>query len=114
MFFSNYKQLSVDCRQVLAATNVLNVTEFRLFELAYQEWFGCAGAEVELEKVYALYWFTGLAPDWVRHYSRQVLALSKQVGHHAQIYDERGGNSLFQSASLWCLGLSILLLLTIL
>ena len=114
MFFSNYKELSVDCRQVLAATNVLNVTEFRLFELAYREWFGHAGVEVELEKVYALYWFTGLAPDWVRHYSRQVLALSQQLGHQVQVDDARTGNRVFQSVTLWCLAFSILLLLTVL
>ena len=113
MFFNNYSELSVDSRQVVSAANVLNVTEFRLFELAYREWFGCTGKEVELEKLYALYWFTGLAPDWVRHYSRQVLTLCRQIGHEALVVEGPVGNAIFKSVTLWCLGLSVLLLLAV-
>ena len=113
MFFNNYKELSVDGRQVVGAANVLNVTEFRLFELAYRDWFGCSGLEGELEKVYALYWFTGLAPDWVRHYSRQVLALCRQIGHDAQVLEGPAADSVFKSVTLWCLGLSVLLFVVV-
>ena len=113
MFFNNYSELSVDSRQVVSAANVLNVTEFRLFELAYREWYGCVGKEVELEKLYALYWFTGLAPDWVRHYSRHVLTLCRQIGHEVQAVADEAPASKFKSVTLWCLGLSVLLLLAV-
>ena len=112
MFFKHYKELSLDCRELLGAANVLNVTEFRLFELAYRDWFGRTGGEAELESLYALYWFTGVTPTWVRHYCRQILALSNQIGHEVQSIPV-SRKSAFESITLWCLGLSMVLLATV-
>lgn len=112
MFFNHYSELSADCQEVLGAAKVLDVTEFRLFEVAYQDWFGYSGAEGELEKIYAMYWFTGVVPSWVRHYCRQILTLSGQVGHEVQLV--AGSRSTkFESVTLCCLALSVLLLLVV-
>ena len=113
MFFNNYRELSADARQVVDAASVLKVTEFRLFELAYLEWHGQYADESDLEKLYALYWFTGLAPDWVRHYSRQVLGLCRQIGHEVRAIQLPATHSAFNSVTLWCLGLSVLLLIAV-
>lgn len=113
MFLKKYNQLSIDSQQVQAAANVLDVTEFRLFELAYRDWFGTLGQEGELEKLYMLYWFTGLAPSWVRHYSRQVMSLSSQIGHEARSGTALPLRSTFHTITLGCLAMSLLLLLTV-
>ncbi len=113
MFLKKYNQLSVDSQQVQAAANVLDVTEFRLFELAYRDWFGKLGQEGELEKLYMLYWFTGLAPSWVRHYSRQVMSLSRQMGHEVRSGTALPLSSAFHVLTLGCLAMSLLLLLTV-
>jgi len=113
MFFRKYNQLSMDSRQVQAAATMLEVTEFRLFELAYREWFGCSGQERELESVYMLYWFTGRAPVWVRHFNRHILALSGEVGHEAQATAAISMPSFFNLVTLGCLLMSVLLLVTV-
>lgn len=113
MFVKKYNQLSIDSQQVQTAANVLNVTEFRLFELAYREWFGELCQEGEMESVYMLYWFTGLAPVWVRHYSRHVVTLCRQVGHDTPVSTSMPVMSAFQLVTLGCLAMSVLLLLKV-
>ena len=113
MFFKKYNQLSIDSQQVHAAAAMLEVTEFRLFELAYYDWFGCSGDEGELEKLYMLYWFTGLVPVWVRHFNRQILSLGGQIGHDVRPTSVMSAPSLFHLATLACLLISVLLLVTV-
>jgi hypothetical protein len=114
MFISKYKQLSADSQQVQAAADVLEVTEFRLFEMAYREWFGKSCQEGEMEKLYMMYWFTGMSPLWVRHYSRQVLSLGSAIGHSVSLPAAMTLPSAFQIVTLGCLLMSGLLLLTLL
>lgn len=61
-----------DTREVLAASSLLQITEFHLFELAYVRWFGRQAKEDELEACYARYMFAYRAPFWVRQYCREV------------------------------------------
>lgn len=62
-----------DERDVLTVSAVLQITEFRLFELAYQRWFGEATSEQAIERFYAAYMFQAVVPPWVRQYCRAVL-----------------------------------------
>ena len=61
-----------DTREVLAASSLLQITEFHLFELAFTRWFGREPKEGELEECFARYMFAYHAPFWVRQYCRDV------------------------------------------
>jgi len=81
MFFTVRKlPLSQDQQDVQLALQVLNITEFRLFELAYKAWFGEAARESELEYSYIPYLFAGILPCWVRQYIRNIRQLSNEAG----------------------------------
>lgn len=67
--------LAPDARDILSASAVLEITEFRLFELAYKRWFGRAASEKEIERFFVGYMFRSIVPLWVRQFCREVLAL---------------------------------------
>ncbi len=70
-------EVEPDTRDVLKASAELQITEFRLFELAYHRWFGEALSEQRMERFYAGYMFKAIAPFWVRHYCRDVIGRAK-------------------------------------
>ncbi len=69
-----------DAQQVEQAAAILNVSEFRLFELAYQDWFGVLAKENKLESAYMPYVVCGTVPCWLRHFSRKTLQLCDEAG----------------------------------
>jgi hypothetical protein len=71
-FSSDDHTIPKDVLDVLAASSLLQITEFQLFELAYERWFGRKAQETELEPCFARYMFASLAPFWVRSYCREV------------------------------------------
>lgn len=71
-FSSDDDTIPQDTRDVLAASALLQITEFHLFELAYQRWFGGQPRKRELEACFAHYMFASRAPFWVRQYCRDV------------------------------------------
>lgn len=66
--------LPEDARLVLDAAEALGVREFDLFRLAYRHWYGREADEKRLERYFAPYMFHQVAPPWVRHMCREVLA----------------------------------------
>lgn len=60
---------------VLDASSVLEVTEFRLFELAFKDWYGKNADESVIEKHFADYMFASRIPGWARQFSRKILKL---------------------------------------
>lgn len=77
---STKSRSSADHAAISASASVLRVTEFRLFELAYLDWFGQSSKEADIERVYIPYLIEGVAPCWVRQYTRQVLRLCEDAG----------------------------------
>jgi hypothetical protein len=71
-FSSDDDTVPRDTLEVLAASSLLQITEFHLFELAYERWFGRQPRERELEACFARYMFASHAPFWVRQYCRDV------------------------------------------
>ena len=62
------------------ATRILNVTEFRLLELAYRDWFGETASEALLEAAFMTYLAEDELPVWARNYVRKTLQLCDEAG----------------------------------
>ncbi len=68
---------SDDVCEAVSASELLEITEFRLFELAYREWFGREADQAALEPPFVQYMFAQQAPAWVRHFARNVIACDR-------------------------------------
>ena len=66
-------QLAPDESLVLETSSLLQITEFRLFELAYERWFGAPAPAPVMERHFCAYMFGAISPLWVRQYCRDVL-----------------------------------------
>lgn len=75
-FFNRH--LDTDIVAVLDASAALEVTEFRLFQLAFADWYGKAAGEEFMERQFAAYMFAQRVPNWVRHFARKILKLQAQ------------------------------------
>jgi len=64
-----------DVWSVLKTSSVLNVGEFRVFQIAYKEWFGEEVDEATIEGYFTPYMFKDIVPLWVRHFCTRVLQL---------------------------------------
>lgn len=69
------EKLPADVWGVMRASALLGVGEFRVFEIAYKEWYGEAGEEKMIEEHFAGYMFNDMVPPWVRHFCNKVLKL---------------------------------------
>ena len=61
-----------DVLAVLRTANLLGVGEFRLFELAYESWYGLAGDAKTIERSFLPYMFRDQVPHWVRAFTRKI------------------------------------------
>lgn len=109
-----------DLRLVADAANGLDTTEFALFKLAHEAWFGAPGRQEELERAFARYMRRGAAPSWVRHFARRVLALPTDAERrrlHRALHPESAiegpppGGRLYVLATAGVVGAFLLLLL---
>ncbi|MDJ0956582.1 MAG: hypothetical protein QNI91_06985 [Arenicellales bacterium] len=73
-FDEDLKQDSLDLLEAAAA---LEVKEFKLFELAYREWYGEKPLSRVIEVHFSNYMFNNVIPSWVRSYSRNIVKLHK-------------------------------------
>ena len=73
-FDEDLKQDSLDLLEAAAA---LEVKEFKLFELAYRQWYGKKPLPHVIEAHFSNYMFNKIIPAWVRSYSRQVVQLHR-------------------------------------
>lgn len=67
-----------DLEEVMTASRLLQISEFRFFNLAYAQWYGHDISEKGLEHIFASYMFEDIVPHWVRHFTRKVLSLFEQ------------------------------------
>ncbi|MFQ5995183.1 MAG: hypothetical protein ACE5K1_08800 [Acidiferrobacterales bacterium] len=72
-FADTEKSLPADVRDVLDAAALLEVTEFRLFKIAYQFWHGRDASDHSIEQFFVPYMFRSVVPLWVRQLCRQIL-----------------------------------------
>ncbi|MGF1640520.1 MAG: hypothetical protein ACFCUO_06185 [Rhodospirillales bacterium] len=59
---------------VCSAANLLQVGEFQLLQLAYQEWFGRDLPQALVARLFGDYMLRNEVPHWARHYARLILA----------------------------------------
>ena len=64
-----------DVQDVVEASNLLAVSEFRLFEIAYANWYGVEGDSKTIERQFLPYMFQERVPHYVRAFTRKVLGL---------------------------------------
>ncbi len=76
--FFDEKSIPADVWSVLRTASLLSVGEFRVFEIAYEQWFGEKGSEDEIERYFVGYMFKDRVPPWVRHFTNRVAQLDKE------------------------------------
>jgi hypothetical protein len=57
---------------------LLQISEFRFFQIAHIRWFGRSINEQDMEPIFISYMFNSLVPFWVRHLAREVRHLDAQ------------------------------------
>ncbi len=77
MFFKFNAPMSDQANDVLNAAALLDTSEFNIFSIAYESWFGEQANEQHLEKHYTAYMFDAVVPHWVRDFSRKIAQLAK-------------------------------------
>ena len=71
---SDQRSVTVDdVRMVLWSAEILDKSEFEVFEMAYQAWYRETPETTYLERFFARYMFDGVAPFWVRQFVRATL-----------------------------------------
>jgi hypothetical protein len=61
-----------DIAQTIMSSSLLQVSEFRFFELSYSRWYGRDLSEKRMEYFFSDYMMRRQVPYWVRHLSREV------------------------------------------
>jgi hypothetical protein len=67
-----------DIQEVLSTSALLEISEYCVFQIAYQRWHGEHAPERKLEVIFARYLFKEEVPLWVRHFTRHVLGLASE------------------------------------
>ncbi len=67
-----------DYEGIANSAALLQISEFRFFEIAYASWYGGMIPEREMECIFCSYLFEGLVPHWARQIARKVLTLHRQ------------------------------------
>lgn len=73
-------QLKIDTHDIELTASVRQVTKFRIFELAYQDWYGSPPAEAAIEACFIAFLCDGDVPCWVRAYTRKTLRQCEEQG----------------------------------
>lgn len=63
---------------VAATAGLLEIPEFRLFQLAYRDWYGSEPGEAETETWFEAYMFADQVPFWVRYYCERIQRCHRQ------------------------------------
>lgn len=83
---SDQRSVTVDDAQmVLWSAEILERSEFQVFEMAYQTWYRCSPDTARLERIFAEYMFDGIVPFWVRQFTRTTLESHEDWGHDEEL-----------------------------
>lgn len=76
--FSPGNQPESDSGLVSDTAGLLEITEFRLFQLAYHDWYGTDINDQETETYFIPFMFNEVVPFWLRHFCETIQKKYKQ------------------------------------
>ena len=68
----HYDETPVDCVLVANIAGLLEITEFRVFQLAFGEWYGRKIRDYEAEDYFTAFMYHDRVPFWVRRFCHKV------------------------------------------
>ena len=68
----HYEDMPADYMLVANTAGLLEITEFRLFQLAFREWYGREIRDYEAEDYFTDFMFQDRVPFWVRRFCHQI------------------------------------------
>ena len=88
--------------EILDASNVLQIGEFQLIQLAYKVWYKKDLPEDKINKIFSEYMFTGIIPIWVTYYAKDILKLNQanvldSYNEKYHIYDHEFGAYIYDN-----------------
>lgn len=78
--YESEKLLRADLEKVASASKLLQISEFRFFQISYFQWYGREISENYLESIFSEYMFEDIVPHWVRHFARKVISCHEDGG----------------------------------
>ena len=73
--------------EILHASNLLQIGEFQLIQLAYKVWYREDLPEDKINKIFNEYMITGIIPIWVSYYAKDIIKLDD--ANLLNSYDEK-------------------------
>jgi len=61
--------------EILHASNLLQIGEFQLIQLAYKGWFRINLPEEKINKIFSEYMISGIIPVWVTYYAKDIIKM---------------------------------------
>ena len=109
------RNIPEDVWDVRTVASLLNIGEFRVFEIAFRCWYGKGADEKTIERYFMPYMFKGRVPSWVRHFCRTII--KREADNELDPRDYGIGFMAPQNGSIWTGiigGLSIVVILIVL
>lgn len=69
------EHMEPEIQRVLDTAAILEITEFEVFRLAYDRWFGTPANDTIIEPFFCNYMFEMVVPSWVNHFTRTFMEL---------------------------------------
>jgi hypothetical protein len=67
-----------DAEAVSFVAGLLDVSEFKLFELAYETWFGSQATKKSMDGFFGSYLKSGFIPFWLRNMVRTIISEARE------------------------------------
>jgi hypothetical protein len=88
--------------EILHATNLLQIGEFQLIQLAYKVWYKENLPEDKINNIFSEYMITGIIPIWVTAYAKDILKLDQanvldSYNEKYHIYDHEFGAYIYDN-----------------
>ena len=82
--------------EILHASNLLQIGEFQLIQLAYKVWYKQELPEDKISKIFSEYMVTGIIPIWVSYYAKDIIKMDNanvldSYNYKYHIYDHEFG-----------------------
>jgi hypothetical protein len=75
-----------DAQAVVNTASLLQISEFDVFKLAYQRWFGHSADNREIDVLFSHYLIKANVPLWVRAFTRQIDRLQTENRLDSQVF----------------------------